>query len=49
MAEPFARPETSKAGQHSANLAELLRAYQGNRRRVGDALGISEQTAYRWL
>lgn len=31
------------------NLVDLLQQYQGNRRRVADALGVSERTVYRWL
>ena len=30
-------------------LAELLERHQGNRRRVAEALGVSERTAYRML
>ena len=48
-AERSARSETGKTGQHPDNLDELLRRYQGNRRRVADALGVSERTVYRWL
>jgi transcriptional regulator with PAS, ATPase and Fis domain len=48
-AERSARSETSKTAQRHDNLDELLRRYHGNRRRVADALGVSERTVYRWL